>query len=151
MNQWSSLGPPDDAQWETMWSFFNQYHQFHYLKSFKPAWTPWVGYVMSKQYVDKESYLSMCLSPTTNLKLGSSMPSLHPWAKSIISPKSEVLAWEGRPHSKWILPILISQLQGLLFREPITVFIVGALTYLSWLHGTFQFKSLCSVLWLDPT
>ena len=78
--------------------------------------------VMSKQYVDKESYLSMCLSSTTNLKFG------HPWAKSTLSPKSEVLAWEGSPHSKWI-PSLDTHfsVKGLFcFRELITLFIVSA-------------------------
>ena len=79
--------------------------------------------VMSKQYVDKESYLSMCLSSTTNLKFG------HPWAKSTLSPKSEVLAWEGSPHSKWI-PSLDTHfsVKGHFFRELITLFVVSTLT-----------------------
>ena len=52
---------------------------------------------MIKQYVDKESYLSMGLRATTNLKLGQTC---HPFthAKSTLSPKSEILAWQGSPH-----------------------------------------------------
>ena len=83
--------------------------------------------VMSKQYVDKESYLSMGLRATTNLKLGQTC---HPFthAKSTLAPKSEILAWEGSPHSKWI-PSLDTHfsVKGLFcFRELITLFIVSA-------------------------
>lgn len=70
-------------------------------------------HVMSKQYMDKESYLSMCLSPTTNLKLGRAC---HPFTQGQnLHFLQRVKSWpgkEGHILNEFLLWILISQSKG---------------------------------------
>ena len=82
--------------------FFNKYHQFHYIISVQTAWKDTLElHLMSKKYADKE-YVSGCISVLPLTKFGQTRhPFIH--GQNLHSlQKTEIPAWEGSPHSKWI-------------------------------------------------